>query len=365
EEYVRAWLPGAITCFHELTLGAGDHKNMTVAQALVTGQPVSLNSISNVEASHDPSSNVILFAQLLTRAGLIIGSFPRYRATEIGKKIFRMAGYAELVLSYYDMLQNLHALLHGEKSYGLDGDVNRDGWLNSRASNSMTAVRVAPYIVEALERDPNLRQCFTPRSGAYLDYGSGGGAMMAAVAGSRFAVDSGMGTFGIDVSPSAVASAKDFLSRRDLRARTSVMCGSILKKDDLKRVSHRMNERRLPGCVASINAILHDVGPDKSRVFLRNHADVFGATPLLVTEIYRMPDDVTRPHPNRMPTTFEFMHTASGQHLFTEPELDALLAEEGYTINDRRVHTTMPGVEKGTVHPHVVTLHCRYERASG
>jgi len=320
-QYVEALLPPAITFFHEK---GGD--------SLV---------------SMDRSGEELLYIKVLIRKGILKGSIDKVVITEKGKKLFKLGGYAELTTSYYEMAQEMTPLAEGEKFYGLGKDVNRDPVLNARASNGILNLRVAPYITSVLTDED-----------VFIDYGSGGGKMVCKVMKDG---PQGIKGVGIDVNEKANAEASKFLDESGVGNRVELVTGSITDPAVLKSVENKITNGTHPRVAASINFILHDIGPKLAKDFLRNHAAVFKDAPLIITETFLMSPEVIRAHPNYQAASFQFMHKASGQHLYTEEELRALLAECGYEILHEKTHSSMPGVEPGERHTTIATWKTRFK----
>ena len=148
--------------------------------------------------------------------------------------------------------------------------------------------------------------------------------------------------FGIDINPATNEEARRLLAEAGIADKTHLISGSITDPESLKAVQREMTNGKQMRAVASINFILHDIGPDLSRQFLKNHAQFFPNTPLIITETLRMPSEVLRAHPHYQAASFQYMHKASGQHLYDEAELRALLKECDYTIEHEQVHSSMP-----------------------
>ncbi len=271
---------------------------------------------------------------------VVLGEFT---VGERGKKMLKLGGYAELALSYYDMLEDMEPLTKGEETYGLDGTVNRDAELNAHASNGIINVRVAPHLVKSLNQNEVLAEALQG-GGAYIDYGSGGADMLMQVA--EKGPEAVRNLYGIDINPRTNEAAQKLLSKKSLMDRIKLVTGSITDAASLKEVRDRMQADGLENGVASINFILHDVGPKLSSDFLRAHATTFPDMPLVVTETLRMPMNVCIAHPNYQAASFQFMHDASGQHLYTEQELMALLEENGFQIMSKHKHSSMPNADR-------------------
>jgi predicted O-methyltransferase YrrM len=244
------------------------------------------------------------------------------------------------------MIHELYYLLTGEVRYGLNADIFRDAKLNAHASNGILDVRVAPFIVDMILegkiKSDDIK--FLERlktTDALIDYGSGGGDMLmrAAKVGNLI---------GIDVNPGANRAAAEVLKSKGLSGKSQLITGSIADDDAmaLSTAKEKMDTKGVKNPVATINFILHDIGPNLSKQFLANHAEVFGSTPLIITETFRMPPEVLRAHPNHQAASFQFMHKASGQNLYTEYELRELLESCGYKVAFTQSHSSMPNADE-------------------
>lgn len=346
--FFEASLPAAATFFHETNL----------SQPLARGEAVKSDDIV------DETRRVFAqtFFDLLKRMEILEtdgADGTHVRATPSGETLFKLGSYPELVLSYYGMFANLPRLMRGEIRYGLDKDIYRHGECNARASNGMTAQRVAPYIVDALSTVPVLQEKMS-QGGVYVDYGSGGGEMLLRIAQAK-TEDEVPHLFGIDFNPRAITAATKLAREAKLDDRIHLVNGSILDEATLQRVKDEIQTRGLTGrIITSINAILHDIGPQASREFLKLHAKVFGDAPLIVTEILRMPLSVIRAHPDYQAASFQYMHDCSGQYLFQERELEGFLQSCGYQVLERKVHASMPGEREGERLNTIVTWIVQY-----
>lgn len=357
------WVVPAVSVLHEMEFQSGALVGENVAEALAEGKLICLTDLTeSPEWPFNPS--ILIFVHVLEEEGLLRhdSAYPYYRATPKGQKVFALGGYNELILSYFQMLQKMDRLTKVELTYGLDGGVNRDPKLNARASSGILEKRVAPYIVKSLSDDSRLKERLN--DGATIDFGSGGGEMV------QRAVDAGESlglkkSYGMDLSPEANEEARKELSRLGMGGRAEIVQGSILNEEDLRGLADRISAGGidLRNIVATINFILHDVGHKAAEAFLRNYAKIFGDAPLIVTETMKMPMEVLRAHPNYQAMSFQFMHTASGQELFTEPEILALFERCGFRLLARQVHSSMPGVNPGDRHDTIITFTIQHKKA--
>lgn len=347
-------LPAAVTFFQEKKVSNGGE--VSAASVLTSGHAIDVAELiqtENIEA-------IFAYIESMRKMGLVELEFPYLVATEKGKKIFKLGGYAELELSYYSMFQRLTALTRGELKYGFGHDVNRDTELNANASNGILKLRVAPYIATALGENKHLKSLGEPE--AYIDYGSGGGDMLMQVA--ENGPQSVQKLIGIDINPDTNGEAERLLAEAEIGISTDLITGSITDPKALQRARERLTNGKEMKSVASINFILHDIGPELAREFLKNHAAIFPDTPLVITETLRMPTEVLRTHPNYQAASFQFMHKASGQHLYDEAELKALLKDCGYTIEHEETHSSMPSEKNdGSRLKTIVTYICQPNKA--
>lgn len=331
--------PVAASFAHEAYVPSGEHQGQRAGEVLRSGHALLTKDLCDGLIRR----NRLLFMDVLRDIGVLDKTEQDgYVATERGKKLLQLGGYAELTLSYYEMLQHLYPLMRGEETYGLEGTVHRDPELNARASNGIITIKVAPYLVNSLSSHEVLRDALNG-GGAYIDYGSGGADML------MQAAENGPDTlgqlYGIDINPRTNDEARKILDEKGMNGRVELVTGSIVDEESLREVAEQMKARGIQSGVASINFILHDIGPELAKVFLKAHATVFPQVPLMVTETLRMPLDVCRAYPNYQQSSFQFMHTASGQHLYSEQELRDLLGHCGYDIKTEKVHSSMPNVD--------------------
>ncbi len=295
----------------------------------------------------DAKAAVRKFADRLWEAQLLERKGDAYTATKRGKEVLKVGSFATLLTSYYGMFQLLFALSRGDKRYGLGADVYRHGALNAKASNGMTHQRVTPYITAQLSQLPELCGRFE-RGGAFIDFGSGGGDVLTHIA-THTARDTVRQLFGMDFNASAIGVAREAAMQAGLGSRISYMQGSITDGRALANlytqiVSAGYKDR----AVASINALLHDIGRDAAAQFLRLYKTIFGDTPLIVTETPRVPLGDLKAHPDYSAAAFQMMHDASGQELLSETDLKELIREHGFKIIAEKSHASMPGAAPGT-----------------
>jgi hypothetical protein len=356
EPLIEAMVPVA-TAYSGL---APARNGVTIAKSLLEKGSVSDGDVFDPDISNRNFKNRSGFMQVLLEAEVVAPSGDRnhYLITQKGRKLLELNGYAQLVVSYYDMLEKLYSLHTGEDSYGMNGTVNRDAEINAHASNGILSVRVAPYLVGALQENPLLKETVNGNA-AFLDYGSGGADMLMQAAARGPA--SLRHFYGIDINPKTVSEASKILEENGMADRVSLVTGSITDKESLEAVSRKMKKDGLAKGVATINFILHDIGHDKSADFLRYHAQVFGNMPLMITETLRMPLDVCRANPNYQAPSFQFMHDASGQQLFEEWQLRKLLGDSGYEIVTEKTHSSMPDATGSKKMPTIITWMVRYK----
>ncbi len=345
EPYLQAMLIPAVSYFYEKEFETGEFKGQKVAKVLADRKIISVADINEGEIR----PNVQTFIDVLLKMELLEGDYFNIKATSKGRQVFRLGGYAELIVSYYEMLQKMYPLVNGDLTYGLDKDINRHGVLNARASNGILKIKVAPYIVRSLDNVPCLRDQIA-QGAAYLDYGSGGGDMLMQVAEGREDIES---LHGLDISPYAVETAQENVELAGLSDKIDFQQGSIADLNALSNIREAVGTDKV---VSSINFILHDVGAEMSRGFLSNHAKVFGDSPLIITESLKMPTEILKAYPNRQAPTFEFMHKASGQRLYTYEELESLIRSSNYEIEYKCTHFSMPDLDgKPRKFPTIVT----------
>ena len=324
----------AVSCLYEKKIKSGPFKNQSVVDVLMQDRIVNVNDINDGEIR----PNLNRFLDVLFEMGFLDGELSGFKATEKGKKIFKVGGYAELIASYYEMLSEMYPLMQGDLVYGLNSDINRDGFLNANASNGILKLRVAPYIVDSLIEQKELSNQLCKENSAFVDFGSGGGDMLMQVA-ETIDVD----LFGLDISSDAISTAEENVEKKGLSNKIKFQQGSIVSKNDMLALRDSLGTNEV---VSSINFIMHDVGEKMSKDFLKNYSDVFGSSPLVITESLRMPIEVLKSNPNYQAASFEFMHRASGQELFFDNQLRNILETSGFDIITEKVHSSMPNVSK-------------------
>lgn len=345
---LHAEAPLSIAYLYEIKIAHGPHQGKKLGAVLSQGAHLTFEEVQGESPGMQAFSDLLLAINNLKNLGLLFGEGFEIQATEKGKKALKAGSFALLILSYYEAFAHLQDFMTGRKTYGHGKDINRDGFLNALGSNGMTRERVAPYIISSLDSVPQLSERLAAGA-AYLDYGSGGGDMLVQAAARVQKL------FGIDVNPEANRTAQECVDAAGFREKITLETGSILDKEALLALKEKISASGANGVVASINAILHDVGPEAAEKFLQLHAEVFGDAPLIITEILRIPPDVVRRHPNRKTAAFQYIHDISGQHLYFESELREILKKCGYTIIAEKTHSSIPGAAPGARMPVDVT----------
>lgn len=337
---IGAYLPAALSAFAELKLDSG----VSLTRHLAQGGSLNLERL----VSQNPSPTVFRdFVSCLIQAGLLKESAEGIQATVRGQRVFKVAPNAELSISYYPVPPHLPQLLAGKEKYGLGNDVNRHGRANANASNRIIEVNVVPHILEEVfHKVPEVLDRLNTGAATFLDYGSGGAENLIRVLQNEERVKHG---FGLDLSPEANRAAQANLKTEDLEAKISLNQGSIASETDLWKIRRKMSQMGLDPdqTITSVSALLHDIGPELTLQFLKAHKAVFGKAPLIMTENLRVPIEVLTAHPHYAPTDFQYWHDLSGQHLYKEKELRAMLAECAYKIISEKTHSSIPGAKPG------------------
>ena len=180
--------------------------------------------------------------------------------------------------------------------------------------------------------------------GAFIDFGSGGGEALTSIA---MHTDKSLvpKLFGIDKNPRALSVARNAAANKGLGERIDYTEGSIVDPLALRTLREKLSGGgHFEKTVASVNALLHDIGKRAAHQFLNLFAATFPGTPLIITEIPRISREALQAHPDYSAAAFQAMHHASGQELFTEQELEGLVQSCGFKIVSRQSHASMPGV---------------------
>jgi len=328
---IDALIPAAVTFFHECPSGLNPEVSM--GATLLAGE----TRLSKILPEALTSPEVKLFLEALKKRDLIqLRDDGRLLLSDRGKKVLTLGGFAELITSYYTTFPHLIELARGQLSYGLKGDIFRHAELNARASNGIIEIKVAPKIIELFREDKTLSETLENFGGIGLDFGAGGGEMV-----QKFLKCGNITkAYGMDINPATVKEARRLAARKGIPLeRGEFLEGSIVDREFLADFKSRLGPETMPVC--TINFIMHDVGPELSRRFLKNFREVLGNAPLVITESFRVPLETMEDHPDQQASLFKFMHDLSGQHLFYKEEFEALLAAEGYEIKSEVSHSSM------------------------
>jgi len=159
----------------------------------------------------------------------------------------------------------------------------------------------------------------------------------------------------VEINPKTNKLAREIVDKKRLNYNVDLITGSIVDLDTFVALKEHIDQDDVEGAVASINFILHDIGPQMSSEFLKYHASFFPKVPLVITETFKVPMSVLRAHPDYQAASFYFMHDASGQHLYTEDELETLLQGCGYEILNKHTHSTIPNEDNSEQLPYIAT----------
>lgn len=328
---IDALIPAAVTFFHECP-SVPDPK-VSVGAALLAGE-TNLKEILP-EAFTCPEIKIFLSALKKRDLVQLLGD-GRLLLSDQGRKVMALGGFAELITSYYTAFPHLTELAEGQLSYGLRGDIFRHAQLNARASNGIIEIKVAPKIIELFREDKTLSETLKNFGGIGLDFGAGGGEMV-----QKFLqCENITKAYGMDINPATVKEARLLAARKGIpKERAEFLEGSIVDREFLEKFKSRLGPEVKPVC--TINFIMHDVGPDLSRRFLKNFREILGNAPLVITESFRVPLETMEDHPDQQASLFKFMHDLSGQHLYYKEEFEALLDAEGFEIKSEVSHSSM------------------------
>jgi len=244
-----------------------------------------------------------------------------YEVTARGKEILEEWFYALGAQSYAPLLGNMLPIARGEKTYGFGKDVNRDLYLNTKASGGLSGRLVFPAVLEYLEKH---------RYGCLLDLGCGDGTFLElACRGFR-----DLEVVGLDQSPEVIEIARAKLAAAGFGARSSFVVGDLFQPEQF--ADHPGVKRAQ---IATIFYILHEItaaGIEPLLHFLRVWKTAFGSEkPLMVTEIYRPPRDELESFQGRGTLEILLYHDLSGQGVMPREQWYAAYETAGYEIADR------------------------------
>ncbi len=334
-----AWIVPALSLLELLK----DSEGRTIKDVLLSDLTFDINDIKfpNQKAKEECQA----FFEILFIAGIVTRNGDQYSIDSKTRRIIRLSGYALLALSYYQTMQQLDQLILGKKEYGLGKDLYRQAEMNAIASNADMALAVGPALTRILngaQEFDGFEDELNPST--VIDYGSGGGEVLMRFVDGVDGIDQ---AYGLDFNPRTVAAARGIIAERGHADSITCLQGSIIDEDSMQALRDKIEaDGHEPG-IANICAILHDIGFAASRDFLHLHAKVFGDTPLIITEALRVPLEVKTAYPDYRPTSFDFMHDISGQELFTQAELLALLTECGYTVRGTKVYSSIDDGQGG------------------
>lgn len=350
-----AWLVPALSLLELIK----DNDGKSAASILVAGKPLDINAL-NLH-SEEAREEFTAFMKILEVAGLLTinqSGVCRPSQNRMKRRVFHLAGFSLLALSYYQVMQELDKLISGEKKYGLREDLYRQAEMNAHASNADMAIAVGPKLTNILngtDQFDGFEGEINPET--IIDYGSGGGEVLMRFVDGVPAIQKG---YGIDFNPLTVNAAELIAEKRGFKDSIDYHHGSITEEEDLEAVKAAIEADGLKPGIANISAIMHDVGHKAAKKFLKLHAKVFGDTPLIITEAMRIPLDAKTARPDYRPTAFEFMHGISLQELFAESEMLQLLEKCGYKILGVKKYSSIPsadGEEKLTVGVSLLVQH--------
>lgn len=260
-----------------------------------------------------------------------------------------IAGYTHLTASYLPYFAYTEGLYKGTMERGWGGDVDRLQPDNAYASNEL--IQGITRTIAARMRDmSSIRDTDNP--GTVLDFGSGGGLQLLALA------QEGFNIAGMDIDPKAHREAQTLLERHGYQGTFHV--GDLTSSKQLRHVAEEVHPDQ-----TLINYILHDLaglgetkqeGHEIVRQFLAHHRDSFGDIPLWISEALHCDPKTLRRDGKVVPVVFQHLHAISPQRLFTLEELCGLLEDTGYRIDEKATLVHRHTQHNGDAQPQNMTI---------
>ncbi len=237
-----------------------------------------------------------------------------------------IGSYGRLTNSYTPLITHLAKAASRPEECGFGRKFSRNQEENAIASNQLIANIITRLQGRVQQEGDTL-----------LDLGSGGG---------FFAEGLGLKTILFDISETANNHAVHTFRQASKEACVeAAITGDITNKTDLEKAS-----RYTPDAV-TINYIIHDIlgqapnyaeGLETVKKFLGDYKELFGKTPLFITESWDVSWDDLRAGGKSYISLYTWLHAISPQRLISKDNFLGVLDEVGFHVAETIVHGALP-----------------------
>lgn len=241
-----------------------------------------------------------------------------YRASDLGKEIFRRANSFYVPHSYFEYMYRYHDLIQNPPAK-IECEVER---LENVIGSGKTHQRYFPPAISFLKRKVNFD--------VIVDIGCGDGQFLSAFLRGM----PGKKVVGIDISKLSTEATYKNLREQYPEQEITMVCADAL---DVKKWSKEVlcvtGTRKV---VISMWFLLHEISrnkPDNIVEFFRKIHELFPAAPIVVGEVVRQSDDILSKHCAKsiMPE-YLFFHEMSGQGILSWEEYQGILHNIPYEL---------------------------------
>ena len=261
-----------------------------------------------------------------TRIGLledVDGGGFTYRASELGKEIFRRANSFYVPHSYFEYMYYYHELIQ-QSAPGVVCEVER---LENVIGSGMTHLRYFPPVVSFLKRKVDFD--------VLVDIGCGDGQFL-----STFLKEvPGKKLIGIDLSKLSTETTFANLRQQYPALEVSTICSDAL---DVKYWSREVLGVSGRGRVAiSMWFLLHEISKGSGKIlveFFRQIHQVFPMAPVVVGEVVRQSEDIlSKNSAKSLMSEYLLFHEISGQGILSWSEYKEVLKNIPYELSIERL----------------------------
>ncbi len=251
-----------------------------------------------------------------------------YRASDLGKEIFRRSHSFYVPHSYFEYMYHYHRLIQ-DPSAKMKHEVER---LENVIGSGKTHQRYFPPVISFLKRKINFE--------VIADIGCGDGQFLSAF----LRDNTGKKVVGIDISKLSTEATYKNLQEQYPQQEVTMVCSDAL---DVNKWSEPV--LRVAGTgkvVISMWFLLHEISrnkPDNVIEFFRQIHELFPRTPIVVGEVVRQSDDILSKHNARsiMPE-YLFFHEVSGQGILSWEGYRGILNNIPYELLFERLFDEAP-----------------------
>jgi len=235
-----------------------------------------------------------------------------YSLDSIGEILVkRSRGLFDLWYAYQPVLYNLESILKKERLYGKD-IVRREKYV-AKGSGKVGKFLTVPLVINIIQ-EHNFKKI--------LDLGCGDAEFLISLCENN----ANHQCIGIDISPEAVAHAKERIKKKNLEDRIKICEGDIF---DLDKVTDKLDADVLTSFF-----VLHEFlfsGDEKIVKFFKKCKKLFEGKYLIICEFSRQTNEELRMKPS-LNLDYQLIHDLTNQGLISREEWKGIFKKTGYTL---------------------------------